>query len=339
MSRHPGTAVIAWLVVASAFAAEPAKRQWVEREGAIVDSLAFREKVSAALAAAATNHLGAGQPLEASVAAEACLLIDRYRCSCIRDAGLARGTLKSVDAKTRKAVQQNAYSYLMEYVSCDETAADAPKIFALAQKWGGQSHDPAPIPPAVMNSKATKILLDEGNSLFTELAPLPAKRRFELCAVREPVSCECPKRAGDTWLKLGDRERAIIWWSRYLDCAPNAADQAQTRNEIAAASNFLAEQPIWDGVFTFPQNRNGAGPALAKPLLARARKEVREKRLDDALTSYTLCGLMDPSLWECGFELSGTLEKLGRTEDASTVRQLLLEELPAKDKRRALLAR
>ena len=64
---------------------------------------------------------------------------------------------------------------------------------------------------------------------------------------------------------------------------------------------------------------------------------MKQKKLEDALTPYTLCRLMDPGAWDCGFELAQTLDKLGRSLDAARVRALLLEQLPEGDKRRALV--
>lgn len=303
----------------------------------VVSSLAFREKVSAALAAVAAQQLSAGRPLEAGIAANACLHIDRYHCPCIRDSGLAAGRLKSADSKTRLAAQGYAWGYLVEYVSCDETAADAAQMFALAAKWANGARWPAflaPLPADALKNRAPAALLADGNARFAGLVPLEAKRRFEVCALSEPVTCACARRAGDTWLKLGDRERAVVWWSRYLDCAPNAADRAQVHKDIAAATTALSDAPIWQGVLTAPSNSNGAAPHLAKGLIAQAREALKDKRLDDAITAWVLCRLMDPSAFECALGLGDTLRQLDRRLEASQVFELLLKQLPERDQRR-----
>ncbi len=323
------TAVALLLCVAfPALAAEPPARAWLTSD--TVESLALRERVAAPLAEAAEEQLRAGKPLAASYAAEACLSIDRYRCSCIRDSGRARAKIKSEDAATLATVRANAWPQLMEYVSCDETADDAPPVFALAKKWSSSRYPYPlqPVPRATLEAKESKVLLAEGNALFAELVPLPAKRRFELCAQREPVNCSCARRAGDTWLKLEDRERAIVWWSRYLDCLPTAADRASVSRDIAAARTALTSNPIWDGVLSVPSSPIAAFVEMASTHLGKARRAVKEKRLDDALVSFTVCQLLDPAAWDCSVLLADTLDQLGRREDARVVRVRLLDRLP-----------
>jgi tetratricopeptide (TPR) repeat protein len=328
-------------VALPSFAAEPAAPSWLASH--TVESLALREKVAAPLAEAAEAQLRAGNPLGASYAARACLLIDRYRCPCIRDAARAMGGMKSADAATLAAVHTNAWSQLMEYVSCDETADDAPKIFALAKKWGGGAEYPypmQPVPRATLEATSSQALLAEGNARFTQLVPLEAKRRFELCALREPVNCACVRRAGDAWLQLEDRERAIVWWSRYLDCMPKAPDRPMVEKDIAAARTALTWNPIWEGVFTEPSSPVTAFAGLAREHLAKAKAAVKDKRLDDALASFIVCRLLDPKAWECPIALADTLDQLRRFDDAREVRELLIEQLPRSHPLRAsVLAR
>ncbi len=92
-----------------------------------VDSLELREKVAAPLAQAAQEQLRAGNPLGASYAAEACLRIDRYRCSCIRDAGLVA---QEHLAKARTAVKEKRLEdALVSFIVCrvlDPKAWDCP---------------------------------------------------------------------------------------------------------------------------------------------------------------------------------------------------------------------
>jgi hypothetical protein len=316
--------------------AEPSA--WVTSD--VVDSLNYREKVSAVLAATATERLAAGQPVEAQIAAETCLQIDRYRCSCIRDRGLAAGAMKSADAETRKAVHTNSASYLWEYVSCDETASDAAAILKLANQWGGANGWPTkltPIDKATLAATPPELLLADGNARFKRLVPLEAKRRFETCALKQPVNCECARRAGDTWLKIDDRQRAFVWWSRYLDCDPTAKDRATVAKEIEAAQTALGSLPPWQGATTEPSSMVRVSTAVAQRLLGNARKAVSEKRLDDAVASYTACKLIDYKTYDCTLELAQTLVTLDKVAEAHRVHVQLDQLLPAKDPRRAAM--
>jgi tetratricopeptide (TPR) repeat protein len=327
------TALLALLVTA-------APSDWVLSD--VVDDLNYREKVSAVLAKAATERLAAGQPLEAQVAAETCLRIDRYRCSCIREAGLAIGTMPSADATTSKAVHQNAASSLWEYVSCDETAGDAPSILKTANQWAGPSKWPYPLAPvdkAVFDATPPAQLLEDGNERFKQLVPLEAKHRFEACATRQPVSCECARRAGDAWLKLDDRQRAFVWWSRYLDCDPKAADRALVAKDLEAAKTALGKLPPWRGPSSEPSTSVQISTALGRKLLEDARKAAADKRLDDAVVSYTACKLLDYKAFDCTLELGQTLQKLDRLDEAKRVHRELEAELPPKDPRRAALSK
>ncbi len=324
------------VLLAVLLAASP--QSWVASE--LVESLEHREKVSALLAELATSQLAAGKALEAQVAAETCLSIDRYRCSCIRDAGLAGLAMKSADEETAKAVRDHAWGYLMEYLQCDETAPDGPRISKQAQqlsrgrKWPGAL---APLGPRGLDGLSPAQLLAEGNSRFDGLVPLEAKRRFEACALREPVLCDCVRRVGDVWLKLSDRQRAMVWWSRYLDCASDAKDKDLVQRDIAAAQTALRELPAWDLVSSQPRTPIPVAPKVAASLLAKARSAVAEKRLTDAVPAFTACRLVDLRQLDCSLELAKVLDTLGRADEALQLYHQVAEALPRSDPRRAQL--
>lgn len=320
------------VLLALLLAADPSS--WVT--SSVVDSLDQREKVSALLATIATQRLAAGAPLEAQVAAETCLRIDRYRCSCIRDAGLAQGAMPSADATTLKAVHQHSASYLWEYVMCDETAPDGPAMVALATKWSGERRSAFTVLKATLEASTPEALLADGNARFKGLVPLEAKRRFETCAMKQPVTCECAKRAGDTWLKLDDRQRAFVWWSRYLDCAPGAKDRPAVMKEVVATEQALEQNPDWretSQTAAYVQ----VSSTVSQQLLKDGRKAVAEKRLDDAVVTFTACRLVDYKQFDCMLELAQTLQTLGKTAEAQHLRQVLERGLPPKDPRRAAL--
>lgn len=320
-------------LLALLFAADPSS--WVT--SSVVDSLDQREKVSALLAAIATQRLAAGVPLEAQEAAQTCLRIDRYRCSCIRDAGLAAGTMRSADAATLKAVHEHAANYLFEYVSCDETATDAAAILKLANQWDSRGNwQVKPVDAATLKTAAPEALLAEGNARFRSLVPLEAKRRFETCALKQPVNCECARRAGDAWLKLDDRQRAFVWWSRYLDCAPAAKDRAAITQELVATEETLEKSVDWRES-SHPAALVQMSAAVSQRLLGDGRKAVAEKRLDDAVVTFTACRLVDYKQFDCMLALAQTLQTLDKTTEAQHLRQVLERGLPPKDPRRAAL--
>ncbi|MFT3842152.1 MAG: hypothetical protein QM723_34495 [Myxococcaceae bacterium] len=307
---------------------------WVT--SSVVDSLDQREKVSALLAAIATERLAAGAPLEADVAAETCLRIDRHRCSCIRDAGLAQGAMPSADAATLKAVHQHSAVYLWDYAMCDETAPDAGAMSALAAKWSGTTRSVSTVTKATLEAKTPEALLADGNARFNSLVPLEAKRRFETCATKQPVTCECAKRAGDAWLKLDDRQRAFVWWSRYLDCAPAAKDRPEVMKEVVATEQELEQDPDWRER-SEPAAYVQVSSTVSQRLLKQGRKAVAEKRLDDAVVTFTACRLVDYKQFDCMLELAQTLQTLDKTAEAQHLRQVLERGLPPKDPRRAAL--
>ena len=313
---------------------------WVASE--LVESLEHREKVAALLAELAVAQLAAGKGLEAQVAAETCLSIDRYRCSCIRDAGLAGLAMKSVDEATAAAVREHAWNYLMEYLQCDETAPDGARIAKQAEQLSPGRRWPRSIPPlgpGGLDALSSDQLLAEGNLRFDALAPLEAKRRFEACALREPVRCDCVRRLGDVWLKLEDRQRAMVWWSRYLDCAPDAKDRDLVRRDVEAAKNALRDVPAWDLVSSGPRTPIPVAPKVAASLLARARRAAAEKRLTDAVPAFTACRLIDLRQLDCTLELAKVLDTLGRGGEALRLYHQVAEQLPKGDPRRAQLPR